>query len=297
VGGPAVAGYTTSSGPRLVALYRDSAQRLRAQTLTIGSTGTESWTSPVTVGSETLSGDPAVVMFAGKVHVFAPVGSQLVRWVFDPAAGTWSAGAPQLWSTGGQLQVQHAVAVTVGYQAGLAGPQLYAAVPRPGTPSTVVLARYDATTGRWILMMGLWSTMHRPGLAYVPFSDATPSVGRFYVTYTAGDPGQEPSLIAMTEGNDPSPSATVRRFRFGEPSYVGNYWRTTNSGSSLLYAPGLDTNLRAILSFQYWDQNGLQASTLFAPLADGIFNLNLHDHDDYAVIRSRLGCSLTRSCP
>jgi hypothetical protein len=300
VGGPAVAGYVASTGaPQLLALYRDTAARLRAQTLTISTAGVEAWTAPATVGTETPSDDPAAIAFAGKIHVFAPVANQLLRWVFDPATATWSPGAVQRWTDGTPIQLQRTLALTVGYQTTVTGPQLFAMVPLLGTPSPLAMARYDSTADRWVRSpMPITTTLHRPGLAYMPFTSSVPEAGRFYVTYTAvGDVNQAVAFISMTEGNDPSPTATTRRLVFGPGAHVGNEWRVTNAGTPLVFAPGLDTNLRAFLSFQEQGASGLQASTIFAPLADGIFNVTMRDFDDYALIRAHLGCSLTRSCP
>lgn len=298
---PAVA-RVPGSPERLLVVYPDTGNKLRYQLLGVSAGNVETWTAPAFVGSgaEVLDADPALVTYSGLVYAYASTGGVLKRWTFTPATSTWTGPVTQQWSDGTNVVVQQGIGVTAGYQKDVAGEQMFAVmqVASPA-PAHLVLARYNTGTSRWVAFpSSIWHggainefhTLSRPSLAYEPFNAAVPTDGRFFVTFQR-DPN-EGILIAMTEGNDGGGAATARRLIWPtNPIFLFNVWQLTNGGGvSLLFDRTYDKNLRA--TWTPWT-SGEQ----FAPLADGIFNVNLKDNDDYARIKANLACSLTRSCP
>jgi len=174
--------------------------------------------------------------------------------------------------------------VTVGYRAGTSGPTLFMVVP--DTAGTMTMAYYNTATSRWIPIPGgapSSATSVRPGLAYVPYHKQT-TAGRFYLTWQPNGGGIR---LDLTEGNDVSPTATKRRVIWQGPGRLHNDWLVTTQPLSLEFDLAYDDNLRAMFS---------TADSEFYPLADGIVNANLKDHDDFTVMFSKLACSLRDGC-
>ena len=55
-------------------------------------------------------------------------------------------------------------------------------------------------------------------------------------------------------------------------------------GIDLLYEPGIDTNLRAVLSIAI-DKPEVWAGIQFRPKADGISDMTMSDHNDWEILR------------
>jgi hypothetical protein len=154
-----------------------------------------------------------------------------------------------------------------------------------------------------------WTTVGQPGLAYVPFVRSAPSQGRFYLAYNA--PGVDPhpvtTMITQSEGNDRSAGATWRRLVWPAEAEIYMYRLFDTIGNvSLSYDSSYDNNLRAavtnggVCGTVMQTNGGVCAGTgikrlYFFPIADGIFNSDLKDQDDYAVLRANLRCSLDRT--
>lgn len=80
------------------------------------------------------------------------------------------------------------------------------------------------------------------------------------------------SYVDVQESSD----STVKTDRVGLNTYFDNVWRTAY-GIDLLYEQGVDTNLRAVLSYgdtQIW----------FHPKADGINDATYGNHNDWPVL-------------
>lgn len=283
---------------RLLVVYPDAQKKLRQQFLSI-TNNVETWTAPGFVGggAEVVDSDPAVVFHGGVAQVLASTGGVLKRWTYTPATGAWTGPTTQQWSDNTSVVVQQGVGVTPGYQRNIAGEQLFAVmqVATPA-PAHLVLARYDGATQRWVALpqsiwggsVGAFKTVTRPGLAYVPFNPAVVNDGRFFIGVqpAAGASAQ----IAMTDGNDMTAGVTKRRLRWSAfPIHVFNEWQVPIGGVSLLFDRADDQSLRA--SWTAFD-----SAEVFAPLADGLFNTQLKDHDDYARMKQNLACALTHTC-
>lgn len=293
-----------SSLNRLLVVYVTANGLLQYQTLTLNGS-TEFWTSPglVNSGLQTITGDPALIFRNGQMHLYAPSAGRLKHWTYDPSSDTWSiTPTDEQWSDATYLGPKFGVALTSGYQDGIAGQQVFMAMAQAPT-GTVELARYDGATSKWVkLANSIWWTTPwntpenpvataRPGLAYLPL-DPSGNItnGRFYLAWNAG-----PSLffITHTRGNvlsNPLTITTQRGFRFLPPVYFFNQWQEASGGTGLLWEEGHDNSLRAT-----W--HAVSNSVMFAPLADGIFNIELKDQDDYPFISARLSCSLLGGCP
>lgn len=271
------------------------------------------------------------------VCVYAPSGNRLKMWRRQ-SDGTWRAPVNQVWEGGTPIQPAFGIALTEGWRqlaseansaehdpASIIGPifppispifpplpppppRIFAAIPVANSdpPGRIELAwtsnglswtRLEAsawTTGRAV-------TKAQPGLAYVPFEPSgNYEEGRFYLSWIRPDePNGDPwgIHITQTEGNDLSPGATSRRLRWLQsPVYLTNTWLYGSGNVSLLFERGIDRNMRAAVSFPTESDGTLP---IFFPFADGIFNGDLRDQDDFAVIRANLACSLHRgaSCP
>lgn len=283
VGAP---GLATFAG-ELHLVYRDASMRLVHQR----SADAVRWTAPSVIDPYAfVDGDVTLVATERGVSAYAPSAGMLAAWAWDASADAWEGPWIERWSDGTWIEPAAGVAVARGHQVDVAGEGLYAAIPLVPY-GRIAFARRDEATGLWRRLPDEQSPVApayaatRPGLAYVPFDPLVPSEGRFYLAWKPFPAGA--IVIAMTEGNDPSPGATSRRLRFWRPAYFANVWALGASSVALVYDGG---GLRSAWAF------GDRDTALFHPYADGVVKAAWTDVDDFAVIRRFLACSLTASC-
>lgn len=273
---------------RLLLVYRDQSKVLRFQVGTVNfTTGAVGWTGPWVIGQGYTAWDDIAMVVDGSVVrlFFTGSGGTLFELSYSISTGQWSSQpTTQQWATGGSVYGLYGVAAASGYKAG------------DSTPSVFLLAPdiygylhfgWRVGTDLWHEPPGFWVTTQpqtsaRPSLAYAP------SVGpRFYFSWS--DAATFVPLIGFTEGTDASPSASSKRLQARTtPGFVANRWGLAQDGVSLTHHQTLDANLRLTLI------GG--ATTFFAPLADGVVDSALSDHDDHATLQTRLDCALYSCC-
>jgi hypothetical protein len=292
-GWPAVAS-TTTVGARLVVVYADAVGLPWSQTLSMSS-GAEAWSAPAMVDATPLTGDPALVEMPGgqALLLMAPIAGGMAAWQLDLTSGTWSGPTAQMWDDGSAMQPCWGAALARGWLAGQPDEQLVTVVPE-GASCELIVATRDAATGLWTrLGDGIWTglppvTGARPSLQYVPYDNATPEDGRFYLAWRPNPTGA--ALIAMTEGNDARAGAVDRRFVFIRGTFMRNVWALLGGAPDLEYDARFDENLRAV---QVYEKSG---GLWFMPFADGVTDVEMRDQDDYHFIKQFLACSLDGSC-
>lgn len=312
---PAAAWYQDGSGTnKLVLVYKDAANHLRYQVLTaafhLGGGWVPSWTSPGYISSsEVIAGSPAAVTWNGQIYVYA-IGSGdglLKKWTLSPS-GAWSGPVDQQWADGSDIQATFGIGVAKGYlqNSGVPEEHVFAAIPNQGASVSLIdLAWLDATTGKWSrLDEDRWPSgtrapcLAQPGLAYEPFDrDTNMYDGRFYLSF--GLPGVMSSgqciagFIWQSEGNQIDSGASDRRLVF-LPETAGYYatkWDCPVGNMTLYYDLDYDKNVRGAYTRSV-------DSPEFSPFADGIFDEELTDYDDYTTIRTSLRCALgLEQCP
>lgn len=314
-GAPAAGWYTNGIGKKqLVLVYKDTGNHLRYQVLTpylnLAAGWIESWTAPAYVGSgsETIAGSPAVIGgLDGKLHVYAIVSGVLNRWTMD-GSGSWTGPTVQQWDDATDIEASYGIGLAKGYlQQGSAVHEehVFAAIPSAvvtiggGTYTGIDLAWRDEVTGKWTrLDDSHWGALTRiptqdqPALAYEPFDRGTNLYeGRFYLLFNPYlGPSHTislPAVMTFSEGNDLDSAAADRRFVFTLiPQHYNLDSRWPAKGNmSLIYDLDIDHNVRGA-----YTRN--QGFSIFSPAADGIFNADLKDQDDYVVLRSNLRCAL-----
>lgn len=302
--GIAAASYVDNGGSKLVLVWRSTTTNYLYAKWADGS-----WTPYWSPTTESISGSqgggiPAAVAWNGAVHVYAPQGGQLKRWMRD-AAGTWSGPVTQNWSDTGFPTVNVSDAAGIGVTAGkmcntntgTCWSTLVAAIPNSDVPANRLEVAYLDASARWTRLT-TWTitrpfTNNPPAIAFVPFSSGA-SAGRFYVMYR--DTQLTPMTDMMiTEGNDIyMMSLTGRKFRVKtEPIMFQNWWYDGLGRPALFFDPAQDVNLHATMvnSATTYNNN-------FYPIADGILNRQLQDPPDADYVLSNLACSLiARTCP
>jgi hypothetical protein len=305
-GAPAVAPMRSAANvPYLVLVYKDSQDKLRYQLFN----GTWSAVEYVGLGAEGITGEIAAVeQLDGNVAVYAVTGSgtsaRLKLWIFDRYFN-WYWGGDQLWADGTPIVPAYGIGLTRGYLQQQSGPVqvIAAAIPMASPLGAVEMAWKAGTALNWTrLDDGRWHygkayTHAPPAIAYVPFDrDVSVSEGRFYLAWNGSlaNGERQPARMTQTEGNS-LVSTTSRRMRWTQESvFFWNQWHHSKGNMTLLYDLLYDRNLRAANTYD-WDGSSPQIN--FFPVADGIFNGDLRDQDDYNVIRSNLRCALNQgSC-
>jgi hypothetical protein len=212
---------------------------------------------------------------------------------YNPANNIWNPPAIQSWAPPGTGSVEASlgIGVTTGFFAN-GTTNLVAAIP--DSNGTLVIAKRQLN-GTWIPYNAstVWAsgaprTSGRPALAYVSPAGGSPG-GRYYVAYSSIT--ERIPRIGLTEGNDDGASATNRRFSFRNAAINAlSQFAILGAGEgiSLTYRAGLDTNLR----MAYKLTSGLD----FAPLADGVVNHLIFDHNDYANLQDAKDCALYACC-
>jgi hypothetical protein len=117
----------------------------------------------------------------------------------------------------------------------------------------------------------------RPGLAYVP-SGSGSDRGKLYSIYTDATKMLRMSMSAMSVTTASDGTITRRPTLFN--STFDNVW-ATSSGVDAMFEEGGDTNVRAVIVYNFGDWNG---KPVFQPLADGIVNTNYATYNDWAQI-------------
>ena len=165
-------------------------------------------------------------------------------------------------------------------EAGLAGVTgTYALLA--GADDKADLYRYDPVTRRWSDTAMLDSRPGpinwRPAMAWVP-PGPTSAIGRVHILYADREGGAAKAMMSYV-----AVQSTTRTQRIGLDTYFDNVWRLI-SGGDLLYEPGVDTNLRAVMSFT---TDG-PSEVWFVPKADGIHDSTYTNRNDWAVMRYSL---------
>jgi hypothetical protein len=285
---------------KILVVYRNSASFYVSQIGTVNfSTGSVSWAAPALLFvANGASGEMTLAVHDGIAHVFLIQNGFLHDMTYNPATNIWLTPVIQSWAPPltGNVPASLGIGVTTGFFAN-GTTNLVAAIP--DSNGALVIAKRQLN-GTWIAYnaatvwpTGAPRTVGRPSLAYVSPAGGS-SGGRYYVAFPsvaiAGAPAGVPK-IAMTEGNDDGASATNRRFSFKNGAINGmTGWvvAAAGEGMSLTYRAGLDTNLR----MAYTLNTGLE----FAPLADGVVNHQLTDHNDYAALQDAKDCALFACC-
>ena len=194
-------------------------------------------------------------------------------------AGVWSAEVPVVAADGRVLRrPTGSTASPAVVEATLAGVRgIYALFA--AADDRLDLWRLDPATGRWrdtqLLDTRPGPVRYRPSMVWVPPGPAS-AVGRLYLTYEkTGEDGARmmQSYVRRT------PAGTTPRV--GLDAFFDNKWRTT-FGMDLLFEPGVDTNVRALLA---QPNNG---QLWFRPKADGINDLTYTNQNDWTVMRGSL---------
>ena len=286
--------------PAILIVYKElaSPQRLVFQRWVQDGGGANGWRTPLEV-DPSLRGVAAnnrsnIVELNGELYLYVVRNdSTVAEYLYDRANSSFSlVGTVQV--GGASVRAIEGFAVTAGYEKGYAR-KIYA-VYRPAAGGAVEFLRRDGANAWAALTNTVWSTMPRlsstfmPGITYVPFDEAVPSEGRFYVhTTNAGCVFGNCISSIFTEGNDPA-SSTTRRLRFvtsGLGSEAVFQFSQLNGQESLLavpYAVSVGTRHVAVA--------GSVTGVAFYPFWDGIFNPGTTDHDDFVTVGRNTACGI-----
>ena len=155
---------------------------------------------------------------------------------------------------------------------------------------------FDPAARRWSL--AAWQpreepTFGRPALAYAPVAPDSPLPGRLYLLWMrrssdANNVVRETMLTARMTRAGVVPE-------FGFHSDHDNTW-FYGYGIDLLFEPGVDSNLRSLISVKPYKNGVLQPPVLeLRPKADGIVDIELRDANDWEVLRVDLCRTLVAS--
>ena len=143
------------------------------------------------------------------------------------------------------------------------------------------LWRLDVRSDRWektsLLEARPGPVNWHPALAWVPPGPASER-GRLYLLYSAGDSATAMMMISYVHVDRDTGD---RSERVGLLSPFDNVWRTI-VGADLLFEPGVDTNLRAVLA------HGTTNELWFRPKTDGINDFTYVNYNDWEVMRVNL---------
>jgi hypothetical protein len=290
---------------KLLVVFVDATDKLRY--LTMDASGASA-VADVAFGTSVVTGPGLVRVSDSRVLVFAGVGSpaQLRGWEYDGNGNFWpTARIAQLYNDGSPVMVGNSgVALTRGYMTDTSTTvQLVGALA--DNTNLIHMARYDYGTARWTQLAGLnasipggyWSD-NKLGVAYVPFLNSWPFTGRYYLMYNRPN-GRRNTFLVHTAGNNPGavvdpatglePSAL--KWRRSQEEYLSFEWddNIADGGQDLVYDLDYgDNHLRAAWLLGPSSPNLL----VFSPIADGHYNLDLIDQDDWSVMVGNLPCSL-----
>ena len=270
-------------------------------------------------GATVATGPGLVRSSDSRLWLFAGAGSpaQLQGWEYDASGDLWlNPRAPQTYSDGSAVTVGNSgVSLTRGYVKDTGSTvQLVGALTEGsgGQTNLIKMVRYNPSTKRWTLLTGLnasfplgfWSD-NKLGVAYVPYNPASLTTGRYYLMFNRPNGGRRNTFFVRTVGNDPNaavdPATGLQpgalKWRRAREEYLTFEWDGTiaDGGHDMVYDLDLDNHLRA-----GWLNDNVTAgnAVVFFPAADGHYNYDLTDYDDWAVLDANVSCSLSQSnCP
>jgi hypothetical protein len=293
----------------LMVVYRDAVGRLVYQRGFIGAG--ISWTSPTAVDLTgtlpllTVSDEPTLVDNGGFPMLHVPMGGGRIAGLsYDPWAQRWWGPGTAKAADGSDLLVVPGTGIgTVSaFEAG-GTRQVYGAFLQADTTlskNVLRFAKRDPSTGRWqIFGASAWVkpelAQGTPRLGYVPFNRNDPTVGRFWMMFR--DPVSNNHRTLFSYGNDSTAGAGFRALKF-DWNQAFNFWGYTENAYSLL-SDG--EGLRATL-IQWKDDRDASGNVIrrhrnlwFIPFADGVFDAEFRDTDDFQHMGRILSCSLART--
>ena len=213
---------------------------------------------------------------------------KLWEWKYNLATGVWLDGDEQKWTDGSPIAASLGIGVASAWIGTTQGAQsrIAAAIPNASPAGQIELAFKNSVTGRWERSgADVWSngrayTNGQPGIAYVPFDqDVDVASGCLYISWSPSNGSA--GLLAHTEGNSPVTSQSRRLLFADPPVLLYNVWTTLGGNNvALMYDMQHDTNMRAAFTFVHPDTG---SELWFMPMADGVYNGDLKDQDDYNV--------------
>jgi hypothetical protein len=275
-------------------------------------------TSSVPNGTGVVTGASVVRTSDSRMLVLAGVGaagnSQIHAWQYDAINHSWaSTRVPQTYVDGTPLKVSDSgISATMGYLTDSGATAQIVGALAEG--NLIKMLRFDSGLKAWRLLSdlnasamtghGFWSD-NKLAIAYVPYSTSVRESGRFFLSYNRPSAGRQNNFLVRTIGNDPNPAVDpvtglqprVLKWRLeGNEEYVGFEWDATvlGAGQDILYDLDYDNHLRGAEVSGAWSHTDGSSinSIVFLPTADGHFNFDLLDYDDWKVIRDNLRCSL-----
>lgn len=261
-------------GEQVVFTYVDGAGALRS-----GSIGWSSVNTPLGVLdanplAPSIIGEPAMTMQAPNLGLLVfktAAGLKQVRFIADVG---WYGMTTAIGPTGSAFTVSDAPGVVLGRMPGdtVDAVYMHATSNINGNAQSLFLKLGD--DDRWYpTAFTATNADVRPGLAYVP-NASDPTKGKMYaltIYYNAIRMRQSYVQVAANGTRLPS---------FGLDTSFDNEWYT-GLGVDLMFEPGHDTNLRAVVvpSAGDWMQKAV-----FQPLADGIVDLSYSGFNDLGQI-------------
>ena len=274
---------------RLLVVFRHPSGALFETTLSAALT----WSTPRPVpGARPVVGDPSLTGDDDRtILAFKNERGVVVIKVRQNSSGTWDPneiardpegneiGLLPEGSSPAILEATHGDGTRVLYGAFALGPR-----------GALFIHRQDPATGRWIRDAFPISTdeptLSRPAMAFEPVDPASPLPGRLRVLYVQRDAALKKSIREATlQASGEGPLKTVRLVARSHDNadFVGN-------GVDLLFEPGVDTNVRAVVATAL----GTDAEKHFIqlrPKADGVVDLVQRNANDWET----LGVELCRT--
>jgi hypothetical protein len=143
----------------------------------------------------------------------------------------------------------------------------------------------------------------QPSIAYVPLDDATPELGRFYVTFRSsardatGFAADRKFHMVYSEGNQPW-LAPYQQMAWTNPSaQIRSEWEWAEKNVALSYDPQFFPRLQMAYSYYNNDDGKHFFEAHFAPYADNIIPVSSAGQSDLPSLRGGLRCALIPSAP
>jgi hypothetical protein len=268
---------TSSFGEVVIFTYVSSTQRLRAGSVTLQGNTPSVSISPISVAYDVI-GEPSMTVETPNraFVVFKTTSNVLQETTFSTRDG-WAEPTAALGTTG-PLVVNDAPGVVMARMPGDTNDALYLhAQVDPVVPPTLLVRR---PTGRWeSTPFATRSTNVRPGLAYVP-NGLNPEKGTLYTLYVLPNSNVlQMSTSGWVAKVDPTTGAVTQSVGFD--ATFDNGW-AEGQGTELLFEPGRDTNLRAVIV--PYPGKKWEGKAVLRPLADGIVDQNYGDFNDWEQI-------------
>lgn len=126
----------------------------------------------------------------------------------------------------------------------------------------------------------------RPAMAWVPYQTNAEYPGRLYLMFVgrnAATPEYRVSFMMMSYVKVTTAGGAIQKTeKVGLYAFFDNAWGYAY-GLDLLYEPGVDTNLRAVLTLG--DRLKTRSQLWLRPKADGINNFTYTDYNDWETLR------------